>query len=795
MSDAAFYIKLYKEDTAGGSRVRAFSVQVPRPHDVDALAKAVKALAKLDCDYWDIVVYAAGTPVASPVQFPNADPLSGGDNLPGDTKANPLVVVVPKKEALNDAANAQHNQEPGAEPGQNEMEKFFKNTQLSDLHFVDGSDLFIEVAVLSWTQADLGALYWRSCYSYIFCSTIAFFEDAYSKYSENKKAKKPAFGRSMVLTGVKGTGKSVVGAIIALVLGKAFGWRVTYTWNGKNVFFGELNSDKRIHTLDHSVGNSAAPEEKFALHISSANNARWKDDVQQGNWSEIAGNFLFTDTVPVDELMAMAKHQETSREDAEANYNLAGGVARICLDDPSIAKDKILGALKDPSFDLATVVGKMAELDDQPLTAGSKFYPGLLVHIHPTSPFRNHAAVAPCSPAIANEFSRIVNQKDEREIESLMASLLKISKARGFAGLIWEPLFTLKAKKDLGTLVIVGCELPAKDKKVDILLSIDCANIETITYKKLDDLKAILSSKVNGAVHGKVLVAKAEADNFIAIDAVLLKVDGTKLSLVGLQMTVASSTHALMEKAVINLVAVADYLLKHHGGYDVSIEIWFLQPKDCLENGFNLTSLQPLTLEKKDSESEDVHMATETGAGESAGAGEGADRRKRKRRKKSTNNRNLWNEDAQRVTQHIAIASFAPPGTAATQPTSISDGIRACLEAELKQEDNSTKPSIPATLREPTPPEPTLRRWRSTMETVAKLEAKGIPHTLVVQIKFDLLSDQYELKQMGLIDEVSDQPLAATEASLAAEDKSKRRRGNATGRVPNRYEHTVVLTP
>jgi hypothetical protein len=102
----------------------------------------------------------------------------------------------------------------------------------------NGRRPFIDLPALPWTPRSLQCFLWRQCYSYILCSTIAFCEDAFSEFERTVKAGENINGQSMALTGVQGTGKSILGPIIALVMAKAFGWCVFYSWGDATISIG-----------------------------------------------------------------------------------------------------------------------------------------------------------------------------------------------------------------------------------------------------------------------------------------------------------------------------------------------------------------------------------------------------------------------------------------------------------------------------------------------------------------------------------------------------------------------------
>jgi hypothetical protein len=131
---------------------------------------------------------------------------------------------------------------------------FFDKTALSQLKFEDEESFFMQVDTLQWTTSGLSVAYWRACYSYILCSVIGGFEAAYKNWKEAKEQKHAVInGLTMALTGVQGTGKSVLGSFIALVMAKAFGWRVIYKWGDLTHTIGNPTpTDKIISILDFS---------------------------------------------------------------------------------------------------------------------------------------------------------------------------------------------------------------------------------------------------------------------------------------------------------------------------------------------------------------------------------------------------------------------------------------------------------------------------------------------------------------------------------------------------------------
>lgn len=93
---------------------------------------------------------------------------------------------------------------------------------------------------------------------------------------------------SMVLTGVQGTGKSVLGAFLALVFSQV-GWRVTYRWGNTAYTFGGdiVNAKKKITVWDASEqGPSITAGSGYFLIVSSCDEKRWHELAQQESWSD-----------------------------------------------------------------------------------------------------------------------------------------------------------------------------------------------------------------------------------------------------------------------------------------------------------------------------------------------------------------------------------------------------------------------------------------------------------------------------------------------------------------------------
>ena len=633
------------------------------------------------------------------------------------------------------------------------MLDFFEKTSLSQLTFASESN-FINISALSWTMSQVQAVYWRSCYSYILCSTIAFFEDAFDEAEKERIAGKTVRYRSMALTGVQGTGKSLIGSIIALILARAYGWCVKYTWNRRSVHFGKSDSTKQVNVVDFNVGPVFFPDSQFVLYVTSANHERWHDASQQGVWTENKGNYLFIDPVPYDEISAMGQKQGLRDDVIRHNYDLAGGVARLCLEDKETVVKKVEGALK--TFELIDAIKSLARLSDKSMStkSGDKFYPGLIAHICPTDPFRNLFTIGPCSPKIRAEFTKMLQEKSESDIEALMNNLISLSQARGFAGMVWELLFTEKAKKDSGQLIIAGTELPAKKCKgaeisSRLLLRCDCKDIATFEFKDFNDFSRQfddISKTVDG---NKIVLAKAKDDNFIAVDAILVFKRNDVLSVIGLQMTVARCRHTLNEQGIIQLVQASHQLKNKFRECETALtNIWFLQPEKCLSD-FDFTGLQPLTFaedrvpsaqESKDTSSRKRHRKAPKRYGEFVTGDP----------KRQSNNPEYWDESVKGVSQYVAVVRFvdspdSPMGPSIDLASSLAETLNNASNADATTGANCLEPSF--------------RPWTSTKRVAEELtECQEVPNDFSTQILEDLAKDEEALVSNGFkIGEVSRQ--------------------------------------
>jgi hypothetical protein len=109
---------------------------------------------------------------------------------------------------------------------------------------------------------------------------------------------------------------------------------------------------------------------------------------------------MFINCVPQAEILDMASiivpTTELTVEQVQENYNIAGGVAQLCLQRPDVTSQLLEGAFQ--SLELRQCWRSLERLSDKDKLnsiTGEKLYPGLIVHICPTDPFRNQFTFKP----------------------------------------------------------------------------------------------------------------------------------------------------------------------------------------------------------------------------------------------------------------------------------------------------------------------------------------------------------------------------------------------------------------
>ena len=630
---------------------------------------------------------------------------------------------------------------PGGEAKQEKetfakMRSFFDSTKVSHFKFNSENSLLMDINALDWTRSTLKGTFWRSCYSYILCSIIGAFEAAYKNRidAQNDPNATEINGMSMALTGVRGTGKSVLGSFIALFMARVFGWQVDYFWGSVSYSFGrKISNQKVIGVMDFSTTQiyNNADDYFFVLFVSSCNSERWKSVARQETWAN-RGNLIFIDTSPLSEMEYML-NRKIAKEELEKNFNVAGGVPRLCGEPSSSTKEVVDVALRQ--LNLAESAKDLANLQDPVYTGGgageAKFYPGLLLHAVPTDPYRNQFHLEMSSQYVKKRTVDLLKDRQESDIQKLLKYLVQIPEARGFAGIIWEPLFTSKARNGKGKLRVAGAKLPlSSTPEPEMLFDVPLSSIARSNFKTLDDLvEQIKRVDQNGAIF-----AKAMDDNFLAIDGVLIFVEGSDYVFAGLQMTVARSERVLVEDGVVSFSRFVDRVKDKCNGMTCQKQIWFLQPEECLLD-FDFTNMQALAFK------EPRYAST----GDPVPSSSGRKRRmtewygdyKTGEPKNQSNKPEYWAEEAKVVTQYVAIAKFADDHT----HTDAESHAKAFVDTMKK---SAFEPKFFKTEH------PSRRSWQSTMDAFQTLsEDTSVNQDFLDVLREDIESDRRKLVELG----------------------------------------------
>jgi len=577
--------------------------------------------------------------------------------------------------------------------------KFFFETKLGDLTLTD-KRWIMNVHIMAWTTSVTNHVYWRSCYSNILCSVIGGLEHAFSKW---KAASAPDSTENIVrteqfvITGTQGTGKSILGAFLGLVLSQAYGWLVKYQYGSESnvVTFGDKTSEKNVLIWDGSSGGEVPqnPGQSFLVMVTSYKAAKWSYIAQQGSWSRVQGNLIFINPTPEKEIEAIAQAQASS-DGWKTQYEYAGGIPRICLLDRETAKDVIDKACEQFATlqKLPSSVDQLLQEDKTVNSRGQKVYPGLVAHFIPTLPFRADHQLAIASSYVGEKIRQEVKKAREKEVHETMRQLLQIKKARSLVGWIWEPFFSKKTL-DKASVSFIGCALPAKNNRVSTLLE-STSDYVPLVYEDLEDFRKKFNEK--GQKH--TVIGKAKKDNAEAIDGIIVK--RNPLKVIGVQLCVSESKHDVTEKGVEEIQQLHEAICgTAEEQTSPAAELWFVQPEECLEADFDFVSMQALKFKHP------KQLPHESN-----------NNRKRKRTAVlSSNQTSLWSDTAQKVTQYLAIPVFG----GSTQPTAnpsaeaikkkLREAVTWAKEDQIEKNDTASESQ----------PEPRLRSVATTI-TVAK---------------------------------------------------------------------------
>lgn len=636
------------------------------------------------------------------------------------------------------AASVQQQQQPLPKINVVESMEAFFNQKVLDLKL--NEDLFIVVERMRWFVSEISEIYWRQCYSYILCTTIAFFQDAYDSYA-NAKVSEPRCKRAMALTGVQGTGKSVVGAVIALFMANAFGWRVHYAWGKQTHIFGN-SQNKVIHIYNLSQKGTTAQIDfsaTFILLVTSANELRWHDLAQQQSWNEMSGNYCFIDPATKEEVVAMGAARGRAAQ-AEAVYKVVGGVPRLCLEiDEAAATSVVKSAVE--TFSVDATVKKLSVLNDASFgfTPGTKLYPGLLGHIYPTNAFRNSFRIEVSSPYVARAIYEKKEAEADKDVQGLMNDLLEIPKARSFGGWLWEPLLTKKIAGDSSTITIVGSTLPiAEPPDTQVLLQMPVNRIAFFEFEDMSDFKTKAEEKLKN--QGDICVfAKARSDTFAAIDAVIIIRNGDILTIAALQMTVAERYHPVQQATLLRFVTTCKAFQT-----GVVIQLWFLQPEKSLSY-FGFVSVQALVFDEPQYPSSGNNAVQKSDCG-------GRPVRKRSRVERwgplvnsektgqgrmQSNKASYWHESVKSVEQLVGIVHLEGNSAGAEKHNEFAASVREKME--IAKRANSARSQ---------PVDPKLRSWESTRRILRELKGK-VDTSLYKALQADIMCDEQAVADDG----------------------------------------------
>ena len=711
------YNRIFYELRCGHGLTKAWVINCRLNQIVADLLRLIKAehnrLLK-DYDPGDLIIYEKGTTIddykskdALEIDLPLSD-----DQIQGTSKDNPILVVLSPSELPRSTANTikVDTQQTTQHVLQFDQMKSFFETHVKDLQL--DSEGFIAVKWMSWFDVEINRVFWRSCYSYILCSTIAFFEKAHKDYVNGEVRREK---RSMVLTGVQGTGKSILGCFIGLVMGKVFGWQVTYIFGDMHHHFGDPNDDsKRIEICDLSRNKTDISNARFKFVVSSANSDRWHDVAQQQTWSASRGNYCYIDTASEEEIGRMMAGKSWS--DA---FHYAGGVPRLCSTDHNTVKGLIDGALK--RYTIYQIVNGLSLLQDVMTADGQKLFPGLIGHIVPTNKFRNEFSIQVASRYVVEELAKAEEINSSKEHEKLMNEFLGTSKARAFAGWLWEALFEKKCKQNNVRITVIGSALPFGDESnVQTIFEAETSSLRTFAFESFDDFKVEAESFLNQRTDF-CAIAKARSDTFQAIDAILMQRQGEDLLIAGLQLTVSARSHPVHESTIIEFVKTCSNM-----NADPRIELWFLQPEKSLSYT-HLVGLQPMVFDEPT-----LPSTSETNTATFC----------RGKRKRSSNNKIYWDLTIRHLQQIVGIVLIEE--TTSTAVSSKATAMHSKFKSALKDRQEAG-PRLAEEIGDPK-----HRAWADTMK-IRNVLKQHLHESLDKKIRSDLADDKEDLECNGYV--------------------------------------------
>jgi len=558
------------------------------------------------------------------------------------------------------------------------MFRFFSNTKIKELEFDPETKLIKMPGMLSWTglknkTSGIEHVFWRECYSHALFSLIGGLQESHS----SRKAE-PA----LIVTGNQGTGKSVLGAIVALFLNQCFGWTVNYYGDGDtNCVMKPINdanaSGKTADLYDlSSTSTHVYNSDNHILVFSSCNADRWKEIEGIRKLSIASGSYFFIEPFSKDELKQFAASMVsakvlhfTEKQPFVSNHDILGGVIRYCFDSASDAQRNMEDAFaryeKSHLTDASTSLANWDDVKDQPTVVGKKDYPGMVLHVIPMGIERHEYTLQFASVWVEEEIRDHVRNVKAHDIEKILESFMYFEQSRGLAGVLFEMWMNVALNLRDFELRFIAKNLPIKSYSMTSILCLPTDLTENFTFENFGDMEQKLDGFVKSFTHkqtSSVAIGMAAKMNQDTIDGVLLcyyksestseKLPGMRpfmdalatqtgiawekntLILIGLQLTTARRDHPLLEEGVENLQACGAAI----GA--AKTFIWFVQPKKCLGKGY-IRNQQALKFPN----------STDTTG------------KRKQARPKQSNDQALWSENAREVSQMVAFCDIQPKTT------------------------------------------------------------------------------------------------------------------------------------
>jgi hypothetical protein len=617
------------------------------------------------------------------------------------------------------------------------MQEVFTNTKLSALKRINDSRVFHVPDFLGWTAAPVPFIYWRNCYTYLLCSLIAGLEKAFIAHVKGK-GEKPA---SFVVTGTQGTGKTVLGVMTALVLRECFGWKVNYFGNSRQFEFGEAAEvGKQVDIFDLcDAQRNLEPRNLHTVYFTSCNESRWHQRAQVANMRINGGHFLFIDVLSEEETVEAAcqiANNNGSGKAVDVNkvrgcFKKAGGIARFCFSGEPSDTEKVDTAAKEfltvengRTSALKAAIEKLVDMNDA-VGSDKKTYPGLVLHCVPQSRSKHCFSLKFATPEIRKKLFKALEKVSNDAIETLLTNLMKRGESRGLAGVVYEEWVNshVTDTRRGGKLYFAGSSLPFTSPSTSTS-GVNCHEFATedlraICFKDFDDLTKQLT-QLNNSVW-KPIYGFSRTRIHEAIDGILLFKHRDKLVLAGIQYTTAAERHPVSEAGVLLLANCAQAV-----GAE-TIELWFTQPRQCLEAGASLiVKLQPLKFSNPKVRKIPAEKGKKLGKAAKKVSSFPKTEKEVRTHIKSSNKKGYWHPDAQTVNQFVMVTCLESNPDITKTTTDVQESLRQALNDATTRK--STLDSVDTSNNDGDEElETFLRPWADTVGVATKLlEMEGV---------------------------------------------------------------------